>query len=69
MVIDMRKFYGNEGLMDDAIAACKKAHNLPEITNDKGEVDHKSEIKWIWKAGYGNVFPEHSPGTSIQNAR
>ncbi len=60
MVIDMRKFYGNEAMMDACIEACRKAHNVPEITNEKGETDHKSEIKWIWKTGYGNLFPEHS---------
>ena len=54
MVIDMRKFYGNEAMMDEAIDACKKAHNVPEIP------DTKNEIKWIWKVGYGNAFPEHS---------
>ena len=54
MVIDMRKFYQDQGLLDEAIAACVKAHNVPQIP------DKKSEIKWIWKAGFGNVFPEHS---------
>jgi len=54
MVIDMRKFYQDQGLLDEAIAACVKAHNVPQIP------DPKSEIKWIWKTGFGNVFPEHS---------
>ena len=54
MVIDMRKFYQDQGLLDEAIAACVKAHNVPQIP------DPKSEIKWIWKAGFGNVFPEKS---------
>lgn len=54
MVIDMRKFYGNQEMLDEAIAACIKAHNIPEIPG------RKSEIKWIWKTGYGNAFPEHS---------
>lgn len=54
MVIDMRKFYGKQEMLDEAIAACIKAHNVPEIPSKK------SEIKWIWKTGYGNAFPEHS---------
>ena len=54
MVIDMRKFYANQDMLDEAIAACIKAHNIPEIPSKK------SEIKWIWKTGYGNAFPEHS---------
>jgi len=54
MVIDMRKFYDDEALLDKAIAACHKVHNVPAIP------DRKSEIKWIWKTGYSNAFPEHS---------
>ncbi len=54
MVIDMRKFYENEEMLDAAIAACHTVHNVPLIPN------RKSEIKWIWKTGYGNAFPEHS---------
>jgi molybdopterin-containing oxidoreductase family iron-sulfur binding subunit len=54
MVIDMRKFYGNEEMLDACIAACNKVHNVPLIP------ETKSEIKWIWKTGYGNAFPEHS---------
>ncbi len=54
MVIDMRKFYGKPELIDKAIAACVKAHNIPQFD------DRKNEIKWIWKAPFENVFPEHS---------
>ena len=54
MVIDMRKFYGNEEMLDAAIAACHSVHNVPQIPS------RKSEIKWIWKTGYANAFPEHS---------
>ena len=54
MVIDMRQFYQDQGLLDEAIAACVKVHNVPQIP------DPKSEIKWIWKTGFGNLFPEHS---------
>ena len=54
MVIDMRQFYQDQGLLDEAIAACVKVHNVPQIPNPK------SEIKWIWKTGFGNLFPEHS---------
>ncbi len=54
MVIDMRKFYHDQPLLDQAIEACIKAHNVPQIP------EKKSEIKWIWKTGYANAFPEHS---------
>jgi len=54
LLIDMRKLYGHPELMDKAINACNKAHNIPHIEG------RKSEIKWIWKAPFENVFPEHS---------
>ena len=54
LLIDMRKLYGKPELMDKAIAACNKVHNIPQIDSKK------SEIKWIWKAPFENAFPEHS---------
>ncbi|MCB2217468.1 sulfate reduction electron transfer complex DsrMKJOP subunit DsrO [Desulfofustis glycolicus] len=54
MVIDMRKFYGNEELLNQAIAACHAVHNVPEIPG------RKSEIKWIWKTGFANAFVAQS---------
>ncbi|MEJ2478337.1 MAG: hypothetical protein P8Y40_12730 [Desulfobacterales bacterium] len=54
MLVDMRKFYQDQGMLDEAIAACNKVHNVPQIPG------RKSEIKWIWKTGFGNLFPEHS---------
>jgi len=54
MVIDMRKLYGKPELMDKAISACNKVHNIPQIEGAK------SEIKWIWKTPFENAFPEHS---------
>ena len=54
----MRKFYGKPELLDKAIAACNKVHNVPQIDNKK------SEIKWVWKAPFENVFPEHSSSHS-----
>ncbi|OEU51069.1 MAG: 4Fe-4S ferredoxin [Desulfobulbaceae bacterium S3730MH12] len=58
LVVDMRKFYGKPELLDKAIAACNKVHNVPQIDNKK------SEIKWVWKAPFENVFPEHSSSHS-----
>ena len=52
MVIDMRVFAVQPMLLDQAIAACNKVHNIPHFP------DRKNEIKWIWKAPYANVFPE-----------
>ncbi|MFV0438561.1 MAG: sulfate reduction electron transfer complex DsrMKJOP subunit DsrO [Desulfopila sp.] len=54
MVIDMRKLYGRPDLMDKAIAACNREHNIPHYE------DKRNEIKWIWKEPFANVFPEHS---------
>ena len=54
MLIDMRKLYGRPDLMDKAVAACHKVHNVPHIEGKK------SEIKWLWHAPFENVFPEHS---------
>ena len=54
LLIDMRKLYNKPELMDKAIAACNRAHNIPHYD------DRKNEIKWIWKAPFENVFPEHS---------
>jgi len=54
MLIDMRKLYGRPEMIEKAIAACNEAHNIPHFDN------RKDEIKWIWKAPFANVFPEHS---------
>jgi Fe-S-cluster-containing dehydrogenase component len=54
LLIDMRKLYGRPELLDKAIEACNKAHNIPQI-NEK-----KSEIKWIWKTPFENAFTDQS---------
>jgi len=54
MVIDMRRLYGHPELLDKAISACNKVHNIPHFDNKK------DEIKWIWKTPFENAFPEHS---------
>ncbi|MBM9606684.1 sulfate reduction electron transfer complex DsrMKJOP subunit DsrO [Desulfopila inferna] len=54
MVINMRKLYGDAELLDKAIDACHKVHNVPHFE------DPKNQIKWIWKAPFENAFPEHS---------
>ncbi len=54
MVIDLRKFNENPEMLDAAIASCIAAHNIPEFPNTK------DEVKWIWKAPFSGVFPEHS---------
>ena len=65
MVIDMRKFYGKPELLDKAIAACNKVHNIPQIDSKK------SEIKWIWKTPFANAFVDqsdyHSSETVLNN--
>jgi Fe-S-cluster-containing dehydrogenase component len=61
MVIDMRRITEQPGLLDNAIAACNNAHNIPHFDN------RKSEIKWIWKAPFENVFPEQSSYHAAKN--
>lgn len=54
LLIDMRKLYGRPELLDKATAACRKAHNIPEIDSKK------SEIKWIWKTPFANAFTDQA---------
>ena len=54
LVIDMRKFNATPGLAEKCIKACHFTHNVPHFHNKK------DEVKWIWLAGYENVFTEHS---------
>ncbi len=54
MVIDIREMAKNPDLLDKAINACNNAHNIPQIPNKK------SEVKWIWKAPFENVFTDQS---------
>lgn len=61
MVIDMRRFTEQPELLDKAIEACNAAHNIPQIDS------RKSEIKWIWKAPFENVFPEQSTYHAAKN--
>jgi [DsrC]-trisulfide reductase subunit O len=53
MVIDPRKLQA-PGVMDAAIEACHKAHNVPNFT------DVKEEVKWIWKEDYKHAFPDQA---------
>ncbi len=54
MVIDTRKLNAQDGLLDEAIAACVTAHNIPQFP------DSKNAVKWIWKAPFENVFTDLS---------
>ena len=52
-----------EGLTDKAIRACIDAHNIPEFP------DRKNEVKWIWKAPFEGVFPDHSAYHSAKHIK
>ncbi len=54
MVIDIREMAKNPELLNKAIDACNNVHNIPQIPNTK------SEVKWIWKAPFENVFTDQS---------
>lgn len=51
MVIDARKCEKDQGCTD-CIAACNKAHNVPQFP----EPAH--QVKWIWKEPFENAFPD-----------
>jgi Fe-S-cluster-containing dehydrogenase component len=51
MVIDPRKCLREDGCTA-CVAACHRAHNVPEIPNPK------HEVKWIWKERYPEAFPD-----------
>lgn len=53
MLIDVKKCAGKPDC-SACMTACHKGHNVPAID------DIRREIKWIWKADFGNVFPEHT---------
>ncbi|MGE4552483.1 MAG: sulfate reduction electron transfer complex DsrMKJOP subunit DsrO [Desulfovibrionaceae bacterium] len=75
MVIDSRKLTTDESI-EPLVAACKKAHNIPDIPAKDAPAEHgvahaaehgeeakaqvKQEIKWIWSAGYHQCFPEQA---------
>lgn len=63
MLIDMRKLYGHPELMEKAITACHKVHNVPEIDSSK------NEIKWIWDTPFENAFPDDSISHPSQTTR
>jgi molybdopterin-containing oxidoreductase family iron-sulfur binding subunit len=50
MVVDFRKCRFGEDC-DQCVAACKLAHNIPELPN------RMHEVKWVWKERFENVFP------------
>ena len=51
MIVDLRKCREKKDCTL-CIAACHKAHNVPDFGNAK------DEIKWIWKESFENAFPE-----------
>ncbi|MGO9614070.1 MAG: sulfate reduction electron transfer complex DsrMKJOP subunit DsrO [Dissulfurispiraceae bacterium] len=55
MVIDMSKFKTEDDYRR-VIDVCHRIHNVPDIGNPK------SEVKWIWKEEYENVFPSQDFG-------
>lgn len=52
MVVDLAKCREKEGCTD-CIAACHRAHNVPQFN------DRAHEVKWVWKEQYAHVFPEN----------
>lgn len=50
MVIDTRQFKTDSDFRD-CINACNRAHNIPNIPNDK-------DIKWMWTDTFDHVFPD-----------
>ncbi|MBR4741713.1 MAG: 4Fe-4S dicluster domain-containing protein [Desulfovibrio sp.] len=50
MVIDTRRFRSEEDYQP-LIKACHRAHNVPDIPNEKN-------IKWFWLDSFDHVFPD-----------
>lgn len=62
MVIDTRQFH-KEADFTPCIEACNKAHNIPNIPDDKN-------IKWMWTDTFDHVFPDdmnNHLNTSVRN--
>ena len=53
MVVDMQKCLRQE-VREACVGACRRAHNLPELS------DTKHEVKWIWTEQYQNTFPDQT---------
>jgi len=51
MLVDVGKCLREKGC-NDCIAACHKAHNVPDIGNPK------DEVKWIWKEPFTEALPD-----------
>ncbi len=64
MVIDTNKI--TEEIADKIMEACHKTHNVPDFNHEVDAekypktrpVNHKQEIKWIWKEDFHYAFPE-----------
>jgi Fe-S-cluster-containing dehydrogenase component len=53
MVVDLRKCREKSDCTA-CIAACHRAHNVPEFG------DTKDQVKWVWKDSFENAFPEQA---------
>jgi molybdopterin-containing oxidoreductase family iron-sulfur binding subunit len=51
MVVDVRKCLEQE-YCDKCISACHRAHNVPDLGNQK------DEVKWIWREPYAEALPD-----------
>ncbi len=64
MVIDVKKI--DDKLAKKITHACHSQHNVPDFTHEVDQqafpgirpVDHKQEIKWIWKEKFHYAFPD-----------
>jgi len=64
MVIDTSKI--TDEVVENIVAACHKAHNVPDFNHEVDEekypntrpVNHKQEVKWIWKEKFPYAFPD-----------
>ncbi|MBU0463347.1 MAG: 4Fe-4S dicluster domain-containing protein [Proteobacteria bacterium] len=64
MVIDTSKI--TDEVVENIVAACHKAHNVPDFNHEVDAekfpntrpVNHKQEVKWIWKEKFPYAFPD-----------
>ncbi len=62
MVVDVEKCTRDE-VRRAAIEACHLTHNVPDLP------DPDDEVKWIWTAGFEQVFPEQIHDATPPDAR
>jgi len=57
MLVDVKKCLRKE-VRQACSDACHRVHNVPTITDEKGNLNPEEEVKWLWSETYENAFPD-----------